>query len=184
MWWLLYAIGAIAVYKLLLNRVRYIRCRRYLDMYLDWLADPTWEMVERKSRVVALFRGAGLEDIRRPHIEAVGYGRVATSTISVIDDFPSRREDVVHATVHMFHEGIGVYRSRIIETFNPQYWLQLIVYLPRNVLAYLGVPSEKVVIKVFQLVYWVVGAVAGFLLVMYRTEVETLVRAWVVRWVP
>ena len=85
---------------------------------------------------------------------------------------PVRREDIVRITLGMFHRAIGVYRSRMIETINPLYWIETIIFLPRQILNYLGVTPESVIIKIAQLIYWLAAFVFG----IYRFEVEEFVR--------
>ncbi len=53
---------AIVVLKLAINISRYFKCRRYLDRYHKWLADPIWELVEHRGQVIDLFKQANVED--------------------------------------------------------------------------------------------------------------------------
>lgn len=53
----------------------------------------------------------------------------------------------VHAT--------SVFLSRIIECFNPFYWIELIIYLPKSIVNYLGFSSNKLFTKVLQLIWWI-----------------------------
>lgn len=77
-----------------------------------------------------------------------------------------------------FHEAIGVYKSRLLETFSPIYWIEFAINLPKKILEYLGIAPESIVIKIFQLIYWIVGAVLGFLYALYKPEIQTLVKDW------
>jgi len=175
---LLYLFLVAVVLKLLINLAKYIQCKRYRNKYSRWLAHPKRELSfpEYRSQVIKLFRDAGISDSYLPSAEFVGYGQVATGSASVFKNFPHNRADMVQATARMFDEAVGVYRSRVLETFNPLYWIEFIINLPKHILSYLGVSSESVVIKIFQLIYWIVIAVFGFLIALYKPEIEKFVR--------
>jgi len=181
---LLYTFIAVALFKLLVNTSKYIQCKRYLKKYLDWVADPTWQLVEHKSKVIKLLQDAGVKDSYRGIAEPLGYMQIQTANVSVMANFPNRRRDFFVIMKGMFHQAIGVYRSRILETFNPLYWIEFLVNLPRQVLNYLGVSSESLVTKIFQLIYWTVSALLGFLFALYRSEIQTLVRDWISKLAP
>jgi hypothetical protein len=175
---LLYFFLVVAGLKLLINLSKYIQCKRYRSWYLRWLVNRKGELsfVEHRSQVIKLFKDAGISDSCLPTAEFVGYGQIATGDASVFHNFPHNRRDMVVATVRMFDEAVGVYRSRTLEVFNPFYWIEFIINLPKHILSYLGVSSESVVIKILQLIYWIAGVVVGFLIALYRPEIEKFVR--------
>jgi hypothetical protein len=181
---LLYLFLAIALFKLLVNFSRYIKCKHYLNKYLDWLIDHTSEMVGHKSQVIKLFQDAGVEDSYRVVVEPLGFRQIQTAKVSVWANFPNSEEYFAVLTTRMFHQAIGAYRSRVLETFNPLYWIEFVINLPRQALSYLGVSPESATIKIAQLAYWVVGAVFGFLFALYKPEIEKLVRDWIDKLVP
>jgi hypothetical protein len=173
---LLYFFLVIALLKLLINAWKYIQCKHYLGKYLKWVANPTWDLVEHRSRVIRLLQDAGVQDSYRGVSEPVGYMQIRTGDASVMANFPSRREDFFVVMKGMFHQANGVYRSRILETFNPLYWVEFVINLPGQILGYLGVSPESLLTKIFQLIYWLVGGLLGFLLALYRSEIETMAR--------
>ncbi len=66
----------------------------------------------------------------------------------------------------------------MIETFNPLYWIEAVINLPKQLLNYLGLPSESIVIKIAQLMWWIAGAVFGFVYALYRPELEAVIKNW------
>ena len=175
---LLYLFLGIVGLKLFINLSKYIQCKRYRNKYSRWLQGSKEELslFEHKSQVIKLFKDAGVKDSAVGVAQPVGYGQIRLGNASVFANFPHRREDIVVSTLRMFSEAVGVYRSRTLEAFNPLYWIEFIRNLPRHILSYLGVSSESVVIKIFQLIYWIVGAVFSFLVALYKPEIEKLVR--------
>lgn len=178
---LLYIFLALVIIKLVINLNKYYQCKRYLNKYHNWRAntDPDWQLVENKSNVIKLFKDAGLEDSIFSFETPVGLSHVGVRDASFFDNFPNNRIDIVRRTDAYFHQAIGIYRSRMLELFNPNYWIEFIIYLPRQVFNYLGISHESVILKVFQLLYWLIVAVITILYALYSPEINILGRDWI-----
>lgn len=182
---LLYIFLAIALFKLISNTIKYIQCKGLCDLYFKWLLrDPKAPIAEYTSQVVKLLKDAGVEDGFLPFVQPAGYGQLATGTTSVFANFPNRREDMATMTVKMFDQAKGVYRSRVWEAINPIYWIETIIYLPREMLKYLGVSSDNVGAKFLQVVYWIGGGITGVAFVWYRPDLKNFVDELVKRVFP
>ena len=75
----------------------------------------------------------------------------------------------------MFHKGIGVYKSRMIEAVNPLYWLEVVLLLPKHALSLLGVPPESSLTRIVQLLYWAVVAISGIVFTLFQPEIRRVV---------
>ena len=183
---LLYIFLAIASLKFLLNLSKYLQCKHYLKKYHHFVTEDKtgWGFTESKPQIVKLFKGAGIQDSIIPHAEPVGWGHISTGHASVFSNMTRLRQDVVSLVLDMFHQAIGVYRARMIETFNPLYWVEFIINLPREILIYLGVSAGSVIVKISQLVYWISAFIMSFLFALYRTELEAFFRSWIDTFVP
>jgi hypothetical protein len=174
----LYVFAGLLLLKLVLNVVRYVRTKRYHSRYTKWVDDPDWKFHEYRAQVVRLLKDAGVEDNHYGVTRGVGHGRTQVANASVLANFPSTRADFVAYTHRMFRQAIGTYRARILETFNPLYWIETILYLPREALKYLGIPPENVFVKLLQLVWWALGTIAAIVYLAYKPEIGAIVRAW------
>jgi hypothetical protein len=181
MLYLLYCFAIILSVKFIINWARYIQCKQYFDKYRVYIKKPDWEFNQHQLQIIELFKKAGIEDSIIPVIEPLGYGYVGSSNTSVFKNITNTREDIVALTFHFFHQAIGTYRSRMFEVFSPIYWVEFIIYLPKQTLIYLGVPPENMVVKIAQIFYWFVSIVLGFLLGLFRPEIEQLVKDWIKR---
>jgi len=183
---LIYIFLIIVVIKFLLNLPKYFQCKYYLNKYHDYLSNDNngWDFVESKPNVVKLIKGAGVNDSTLPIVTPIGYGKLMTANVSVFDNLTSKRVDVVEMTLSLLHQAIGVYRLRMFETFNPLYWIEFVLNLPKEILVFLGVSTESLVLKIAQLLYWGAGLIVAFLLTLYRVELETFVRDWISRLAP
>jgi len=140
---------------------------------MTWLTvKRTPKMLEKRAQVVALLKDAGVVDSYIGFAEPVGFMHVQTGNVSVLDNFPSAREDMATIINTMFLQAIGTFRSRIWQTFNPIFWIEFLINLPRHTLKYLGVSPDAVVVKLAQLIWWIACAVFGFLYALYKPELE------------
>jgi hypothetical protein len=147
--------------KLIVNCQRYIRTRIYFKRYKKYIEDPTWDFHEYKHQFIKLFKDAGINDSLVPVVNPVGMGLVQTANVSFFSNVNITREDIVNLMIKSFHEAIGVYRSRIIETFNPLFWLEFVVFLPMKIFKYLSLNVEKRGYKVIQVIYWLFSILIG-----------------------
>ena len=163
----------ILILRSLINAVRYLQTKDYLDQYFEWLRDKTWNYIEKRAKAISLLHNANIKDLRVENVELAGYGLVSTSTISVFDNFPHDRKDIASAMIKKFHEAMGVYKQRIWESFSPLFWIQWLIYLPRNIFRYLDLNPERIIIKIVQIVYWILGLLISLIWILYHEEITT-----------
>jgi len=176
---------ALILLKLAMNISRLWQAKRYFRMYKDWLTkDTRIPIAEERAQVIRLFKEAGIEDGTLPFSEPDGFGYVSQGMASVFDNFPSNRENIEQVLIRMFLEAIGVYRTRALESINPLYWIEFVVFLPREVLKYLGVSAENLLSKIITLVWWVISSAIAFVFALYRPDVEALVKTILGRFLP
>jgi hypothetical protein len=171
---------AVLLFKFINNLVEYLRCKRYLDEYYEYLeGGSAFEFEKFVPRLLELFENAGIEDKSFPLVQPAGYGRVFTGEASIFSNITHKRKDIVASVVQMFHRAIGVYHSRMLETFNPLYWVRSIVYLPKQILSYLGVSSESTVVRILQVAYWLTVPVIGWVYALFKTEIDQFMKDFI-----
>ena len=168
---------AIVAVKSIINLTKYFQCKRLLKLYEKWLKDTNWEYYQRRSIVLRLWESAGVQDANVPSVERVE-GYEAVEMLSVFKNFPNRDLDFPQHTFRIFHESIGVYRSRMFESFSPIYWLELLVHLPKKSLIYLSVKPESVLIRIMQVVWWLIITMSTFIFGIYKPFLEEIVKGW------
>jgi hypothetical protein len=175
-----YIVIAILFIKIILNLSKFLQCKYLLNKYIHWLKDTSLSLVEKKSKVISLIKGVGVSDSCVPYIAPVGYGKLVTNELSVLNNFPSNRRDIFELTREKFHDAIGVYRRRILQTFNPLFWIETVIFLPKKILVYLGVKnSESVVIKLLQIVWWGFGILIAVLIAVYQQELAIKIKPFI-----
>jgi hypothetical protein len=183
MLYLLYIFLAIALFKFVNNFAKYHRCKWYLKQYGEYIKQPSWKFDQHQPQIVKLFQDAGIEDVLVSRVAVVGM-TIQTSQASAFQNLAVREQDVPSVVSTLFHRTIGVYRNRLFETVNPLYWIETIIYLPREMLKYLGVSSENVGAKLLQVVYWIGGGITGVAFVWYRPDLKNFVDELVKRAFP
>ena len=146
---------------------------------MKYITEPYWELSEHKSHVIKLFKDAGLKDSTIQFVKPLDFSHVASGNAWVFDQFPNNREEVVGRTIDYFHQAIGVYRSRALEVFNPFYWIEFFIYLPKHVLNYLGFSPESVIIRIAQIIYWSAATVVSLIYALYTSEINMFVKNWI-----
>lgn len=166
--------------RFILNLSKYLRTKRYHDLYIEWLSsDRGNKLLEVRAQVIGLLKDAGVTDSYVGFAQPVGFMQIQTGNASVFANFPNAREDIATHVNSMFLEAIGTYRARMFDTFNPLRWIEWLINLPRFTLQYLGVSADAVVIKLAQIVWWIAGAFVGFAYALYRPEFEALIKGWI-----
>lgn len=130
-----------------------------------------------KNKIVNYIKNAGVKDKYVPVVQPLGYGQLASANASVLDNILSPREDIARMAIQSILEAKGNYWSRFVNSINPLYWLKIILFIPKYTLSYLGVEQDKVIVKIFQLIYWFIGAVCTFALAIFPEEIKNFLQS-------
>jgi hypothetical protein len=169
------------IIKFVINCSKYVRSKWYYAKYMQWIGDSNEKMFEYKAQIRELFKDAGITDGYVGYVEPMGMMQIRTGNASVFENLLNRREDIVSQVLGMFLQAIGTYRSRMVETFNPLYWLEAAVNLPKHLSRYLGVSQESMLTKIAQVLWWFTATAVGFIYALYRPELEATIKSWISR---
>ena len=122
----------------------------------------SWAFVKKGSELAALMKKAGVPDQTVTRLEPVGYGHVKSMVASMFDNFGANSVDIQSSVIMAFHRAEGVFETRRREAASPFYWSETLIYLPENILAYVGLPKSSIWAKAANALGWVI-AVVGFL---------------------
>lgn len=93
-----------------------------------------------------------------PLVQPAGLGIVHSMKVRILSQYPSRIQDIAVAQTNLFSSARSQYQYRVRQCFNPLYWLDLVIWLPKNIVSFLGISDElksvKVINIILQLVYW------------------------------
>lgn len=148
--------SCIFIYRLVSNASALIRINHYSEKYEAYLRQSDKGFDEYTTAVVQLFKLAGMTDRQVPFVQPMGYGQLLQGHTSLFSNMSNRREDVVANMLMCFSEAKGTFKHRIFENLSPIFWINQLLFLPQAILAYLGVKPESVIVKLLQLLYWIV----------------------------
>lgn len=162
--------ACIVLYKLVRNVINLLKICYYKKQYLDFLAEKESHIEQYAIQTVNLFKQAGIEEIFIPISQPVGFHQVANFNASVFANFPSNKPELASPSRDMFEKAIGIFRSRIIECFNPIYWIEQIIFLPKHILLYIGLDSENVAFKISNVLLTFIWWLLGISFSLFRTD--------------
>lgn len=166
---------AIIAYKLVSNFVRYRKCKSFLDLYLN-PDNKNWGLAMHQDEIVELFEKAGIEDAFVPYAEPVGLGRVDSGMASVFLNLSSRRKNIIEIVLVMFHRAMGVYWKRTREALELLFWVNFVLNIPASMLKYFGIPSEHIIVKVSQAIYWTLSVITSFFIIFFKDESSSFLK--------
>lgn len=175
------------IYKALINTNYWYRTNRYKNLYLKYLDEASnqqdkstkdkvneeirWKFVEVTTSIIELFEKAGLKSFQLTITQPTGHNFVSHQQIDFFENLASVVKigdiDIPRAVIKYFFTAIGVYKKRLKEAFSIIYWAQVIIFLPRMVVAYLGLStlhSEKLkfIERVLNIIYWAIWIIMVF----------------------
>ncbi len=165
----------IIVYKAISNLINLLTTKRYKTEFIKYLSQDSSRIVEHRLQTIKLFKRAGIKDTSTPISQGIGYGQVANFNASVFHNFPSTLQVIAYPALEMFDSAIGIYKSRIIESFNPIYWIEQILFLPKNLLTYIGLNSENTAFKICNVLLSFIWWLLGTTIILFKTQLQQFI---------
>ncbi len=169
----LYIFSIMFFYKLISNIIFFFNNERLLQIWLSFFAKDNSNAFSYKQQIIDNFKRANIKDTSQPITVPTGYFQVVNTTYSTFDNIFLNDKRTASLTRDFFLEAKGVYRKRIFESFNPLYWINLIIFLPKNIIAFLGLNSDTIFTKISQLIFWFIDSV---LIVKYQDKILEFIK--------
>ena len=160
-----------ALYNLI-NYLRYPTVEKHLLLNYSSNSSDKITSATYKSQITNYIKYAGVKDKFIAVTQPTGYGQLASSKISVFYNILNSRQDVAQIVIQSLLEAKGNYWSRFVNSFNPFYWLRIILFIPKYIFSYLGLKEKSIVIKVFQLIYWILCIAFTIATTVFTDEVK------------
>ncbi len=176
---LLIAFLIICAIRILSNAYKYYRCSKLMTCYLAWLESnyPDEDIFQTKYEVTKLL--SVTPDKGLALTLPTGLGQGYTANHSTLFSYPNRNHPFATATYEMFAESKGVYKTKVLETFNPLFWIDLIVWLPRKFLSYLGINessfASRLLMILLQAIYWLCSLIA----ITFKEDIQSLLLTFI-----
>ncbi len=129
-----------------------------------WL---TSNLTEIKRRVQA----AGVQNPTHRFMEPAGYGHLVPQSMTALDNILFHNEDILTGANQALSLAAGHYKTQAILSINPLYWLEVVFFLPKQLVSASGIEvTSKVAeigLKLVQIAYWI----AIVLTLLFKPEV-------------
>ena len=174
----IYAFLAIILFKTLLNIFRYFNNEYLYKKWLEYFEkllkeEECAEYISYTHAIQQNFKNANVSEPCVPEMEPMGWGYAARVTIKAFDNIFTNNKRNVQYVNNAFLEAKGIYRTRIFEAFNPWYWIKLVLFLPKNIISYLGLETNNIYTRIFQLLFWIIDSI---LVVVFKDEIATFIK--------
>lgn len=165
---ILLVIFLVVVSKIAINKYALIRLDKLktkYEIFISNLVSDTGDhrfkpsIFEMQPELIQLFTKA---NIIRPTVSVViplGYNQIKNSNPDVWDNMFVNNKEIITHMYSSFSQANGVFKLRLKNTLNPLYWIESIVFLPQNMLKYLGVKSNSIGAKILNFIYWTATAI-------------------------
>ena len=165
-------IAFILIYKFTRNLVFRIMLKRYQKKYLEWTQDDSVPFVAYQMQILKLFKSAEIPDSTIRVTEVVAPMKIERFNISVFENMTVRRDDFYPEVNKKFDIAIGVYTSRMIETFNPLYWIDFVLFAPKRIIQNIGFDTEKVATKLCSILLTFIWWAIIFFLTFFYDQIK------------
>jgi hypothetical protein len=136
--------------------------KKYHSLYIDYVQGKEKQKFTQVTTLVAdLFKEANLNDFVVSSMEPAGYGYFKTANVKGFINLHLKDPRIMDLALNAFNQATGVFRHRMIQSFNPLYWIEFIIKLPEKLLEYLNFKPGDSIMKIFQLIYWIAGILFG-----------------------
>lgn len=163
---------SIWIYRLLTNLYCLHRIKFLSNKYDDFWKNKEISAREYTSEIKLIFKKADIKEEYVGHVQPLGLGQIQTGNVSVFDNMFVNDRRIVSIIFSNFDDAIGVYKRRIRENFNPLYWIDSLIYLPKKIFVYLGINEVSIITKIFQIIYWFVCA----FYTLYNEQINKLIQ--------
>lgn len=155
----------IILMKITINGFRLIRLKQLENSYKKFTETPILSFHEKKYEIVELFKKAGLSDRYFTQMVPIGLGHGTARNITLFDNIGTPDPDIVLLLITYFKEAAGIFKKRIFDSLNPIYWIEFLIFLPQNIIYYLGLNKDskniQIFTKVLNIIWWIISVLIG-----------------------
>lgn len=155
--------AVIIILKITINIQCFIKLKYFQKKYEDYLVENNMQFIEYKQSIIKLFERANVTDSIVPTVSPAGYGQLFKANLPLFKNINVTRPDIIQLTRNAFYESIGVFRSRILESLSPLYWINFLIYLPKNCINFIGVKKQNSILNIIQVIYWITSIIIALL---------------------
>lgn len=149
-------------YKLISSISDLIRITFYKGLYSKYLNNENERFKQYAKLSADLLKKLGIKETY-----------INGTTSSLFTNISNNSRIVSTYIKNAFESAVGVAKYNLKQCFSLFYWINLVLFLPKNILVYLNVSAESIFTKLFQLIYWI----ASILLTLFSDEIVEFLKS-------
>jgi hypothetical protein len=172
--YLIFLFLAIILIKFLLNISKYFYLKKVIKKHNIFLDGELAKEDEQKKRegieagnwiqenqieIKNVVSKTGLHDQKKSYMQSLGLGYAQQQNVSALDNILFLNADIMELAREIINRAKGFYKVQALKSFNPLFWIEFFVFLPKELLEYFGINEEakvgSIIIKIFQVFYWI-----------------------------
>lgn len=161
---LLILFAIIFIYKLISSISDLIRIIFYQDLYLQYINNNNEDFKQYAKLSADLLKKLGINETY-----------INGTTASLLANISLNTRLITPHIKNYFESAFGVAKYNLKQCFNPFYWINLVLFLPKNILIYLNVSAESIFIKIFQFLYWI----CSISLTLFSDEIAEFLKSFI-----
>ena len=183
-YWLL-LLAVFIVIKFLLNISKYLYLKKVINKHNIFIdGELSEDEVKKKEGIKAgdwiqenqmeiknIVAKTGVPDQKRSYMKTLGLGYAQQQNISALDNMLYLNSDILELARETINRAKGYYKIQALKSFNPLYWVESLIFLPREILKYFGVNEKdkfgSFVTKIVQIIYWIASLI--FMYAQYKS---------------
>lgn len=155
-----------------LNRIEFLY-KVFLSVF-DKSIEIKGNVTEYQHELVELLKRAEIQDRHLPISIPMGFGYVSNTSRSIFDNLFVNDSEISPLVNQFFNQAKGVYKLRMKQSYNPFFWIDSIVFLPKTLSKYFGIESNSVIVKIINILYWIVS----FFVFVYTEQIQTFFQSF------
>lgn len=122
---------------------------------------------ENRTEIKKVVLNTGLPNQTKSFMEPLGLGYTQKQSMSVLSNLTYLNTEILKGGRQLLNSAKGHYKNQSIKCFNPLFWIEFVIFLPREIFNYFSIDKNikfgSTLINIFQLIYWIVSIIFMYL---------------------
>ena len=124
----------------------------------DGIKAGNW-IQENQLEIKNVVSKTGLRDQTKSYMQPLGLGYAKQQNVNALDNMLFLNTEILELAREIINRAKGYYKVQALKSFNPLYWIEILIFLPREILKYIGVDEKEkvgsIITKIIQIIYWI-----------------------------
>ena len=124
----------------------------------DGIEAGNW-IQENQLEIKNVVSKTGLRDQTKSYMQPLGLGYAKQQNVNALDNMLFLNTEILELAREIINRAKGYYKVQALKSFNPLYWIEILIFLPREILKYIGVDEKEkvgsIITKIIQIIYWI-----------------------------